>query len=436
MSIDLHRHVYAQVDSDRDFVIGLTKSLVRIPTVNPKFKDDPQLSREADLQAYLEGVLRSIGLSTEMWDVSPGRPNLVGTLSGSEDTSLILNGHIDVVPPGDRANWSVDPFGGELKEAKIYGRGSLDMKAGVAAAVAAVKAVVDSGIKLRGRVAIHSVVDEESSSEGTRDIVRLGKLAKAVIVPEPSWGAIYSAAVGEEWVRVTIRGRAGHAGWRYNEIYPQIPASDRVVPSVNAIDLGVRLLVALREYEREKGRNCYHPLMPAGITTINAAAIFAGAGIGADGLPITTSNPAITPDTFVADFQVKSLPSDPPKQVRADFEEFIYRFAQTDGWLRAHPPTVKWELHNVHFPPVETPTDHEIIQSIAASRARTGLSTQTQGFVAVADTAFYSGAGVPAIIYGPGGNGIHAVDEYVEVESLVDTTKHLAAAIIGWCKVH
>ena len=125
--------VQAQIEKDRDWVIKLTQDMVRIPSVNPKFEADAAINREADVQALLEPLLQDEGFATEQWDALPGRPNLVGEKPGSEERSLILCGHIDVVPVGVAKNWTVDPFGGEINDGRLYGRGAIDMKGGVAA---------------------------------------------------------------------------------------------------------------------------------------------------------------------------------------------------------------------------------------------------------------------------------------------------------------
>src|SRR5262245_22869831 len=132
--------VWKVLDDDRDYATTLTQDLVRIPSVNPKFMQDPKESRESTVQDRVEAELKSFGMSITRWDVFPDRPNVIGELPGSEDRSLLLCGHIDVVPVGERAVWSVDPFGGEIKDGRLYGRGAVDMKSGVAAAIGAVRA--------------------------------------------------------------------------------------------------------------------------------------------------------------------------------------------------------------------------------------------------------------------------------------------------------
>lgn len=427
--------VQAQIEADRDWVIGLTRDMVRIPSVNPKFQPDPAINREADVQALLAPILETEGFATEQWDALPGRPNLVAERPGSEERSLILCGHIDVVPVGAQSDWTVDPFGGEIKDGRLYGRGAIDMKSGVAACVAAARAIRRAGIDLEGRLAIHSVVDEESGGFGAMDAVRKGKLAKAVLVAEPTWGDVLPVEGGLEWARVTIRGRSAHSAFRYNEIYPQRHDKDRLEPGVNAIEIAARFIAAVRLYELDRTRARSHPLLPLGMNTINIGVVHGGAGLGPNGLPTVMTNPAIIPDVVVLDLDMKFLPDENAADYRRDFEAFVHHFAQTDAWLRDNPPTIQWELGGLHFPPMNTPVDHPLVQSLVANRTRLGKAPQVRGFVAVCDAAHYAGAGVDGVIYGPSGDGFHGVDEFVDIESLVESTKVIAAAVIDWCGV-
>jgi acetylornithine deacetylase/succinyl-diaminopimelate desuccinylase family protein len=428
--------VLDRIEADRDFVIGLTQQLVRIPSVNPKFEQGSGINREADVQSHLEQTLRGLGLQTQQIEALPGRPNLVAELPGSAERSLILNGHIDVVPVGERGRWTVDPFGGEVVGNRLYGRGSIDMKAGVAANVAAIKAIRDLGITLEGRLEIHSVVDEEAGGFGTIDLVKRGRLAAGAIVTEPSWGTLIPAEGGLEWCRVTITGKSAHSAWRYNEIFPQHHTPQRLEPGTNAILLASRFLEALQQFELDITRRRSHPLVPAGLNTINVGVIRGGSGRGADGLPAIMTNPAIIPDTVVIDLDMKFLPQENSAEYRAEFESFVHNFAQTVAHLRQHPPQIQWELGGLHFPPMNTPLDHPLSRSVISLRQELGLETVIKGFEAVCDGAFYAGAGMPVVIYGPGGDGFHGYDEYVDTDSLVLTTKVVAASVLDWCGVH
>jgi acetylornithine deacetylase len=428
--------IVSQIERDQEFLIDLTRRLVRIPTVNPKFEIDPELNREPELQQVLRAELDGLGMETEITEVFPGRPNVTGTLAGSEHRSLILNGHVDVVPIGERSLWSIDPFGAEMRDGRIYGRGALDMKGGVAINVAVARAIRDLGLHLDGRLEIHAVVDEEAGGFGSIDLVRRGRLGKAVIVTEPTWNTVQPAEGGLDWVRVTIRGRSAHAGWRYNEIYPQRVTPDRLQPGVNALELAVRFVSAVQAYERDRGtRKAAHPLLPPGVNTISPSVMIAGAGTGPDGLPKVLTNPAITPDLAVVDFDLKFLPNEKPAEVRREFEALVHAFAQMDSWLRDNPPTVQWELGGLHFPPMDTPLDHPLVTSMVGNRKALGLETKIEGFVAVSDIAHYAGTGMAGVLHGPAGAGLHGTDEFVDVASLVEAAKIVAATTVEWCGV-
>ena len=427
--------VQAELAAERDWLVDLTREMVRIPSVNPKFEADPALNREADVQALIDPILAGEGFSTSQWDALPGRPNLVADKPGSEERSLILCGHIDVVPAGERSQWTVDPFGGEVRDGRLYGRGSIDMKGGVAACVAAARAIRRCGVALRGRLSIHSVVDEEAGGFGAMDAVRRGHLASALLVAEPTWGDVLPAEGGLVWARVTIRGRAAHSAWRYNEIYPQRDEPGRLEPGVSATDIATRFLVAMRQYELDRTRARSHPLLPVGMNTINAGVVRVGAGLGADGLPTTMTNPAIIPDTAVIDLDMKFLPDETLADYQRDFEAFVHHFAQTDAWLRAHPPAILWQLGGLYFPPLNTPADHPLVASLVRRKAALGATPVVRGFVAVCDAAHYAGAGVDGVIFGPSGDGFHGADEYVDVSSLVRTSQVIAAAVLDWCGV-
>ncbi|TGR27810.1 MULTISPECIES: ArgE/DapE family deacylase [unclassified Mesorhizobium] len=425
----------AEIEADRDWLIGLVRDMVRIPSVNPKFEANPAINREADVQALLEPILKHDGFKTEQWDALPGRPNLVGEWAGSEDRSLILCGHIDVVPVGEMKDWSVDPFGGEITDGRLYGRGAVDMKGGVAACVAAAHAIRKAGITLQGRLAIHSVVDEEAGGFGAMDAVKKGKLAKAVLVAEPTWGDVLPVEGGLEWARVTIRGRNAHSALRYNEIYPQRHDKGRLKPGVNAIEIAARFIAAVRQYELDRTRAKSHPLLPVGMNTINIGVMHGGTGLGEHGLPTVMTNPAIIPDVAVLDLDMKFLPDENSSEYRRDFEEFVHHFAEADAWLRDNPPVIQWELGGLHFPPMNTPVDHPLVRSLMKRKAAIGKTPKASGFVAVCDAAHYAGAGVDGVIFGPSGDGFHGANEYVEVESVVETAKVIAASVIDWCGV-
>ncbi|SPP98343.1 M20 family metallopeptidase [Bradyrhizobium vignae] len=426
---------WSAIDRERSYTTELTQRLVRIPSVNPKFINDPDQTRESAVQDLVESELTSLGMSIDRWDVFPDRPNVIGQLAGSEERSLLLCGHIDVVPVGEACTWTVDPFGGEIKHGRLYGRGAIDMKSGVAAAIAAIRGIRAAGIELEGRVALHSVVDEEAGGFGAIDAVKRGYLAKAAIITELTMGDIQICEGGLEWIRITITGRQGHSAWRYNEIWPQRDAPERLRPAVNAIDIAGRFLEALRNFEYSRCRARQHPLLPPGMNTINVGAMRAGAGLGPDGLPLIMTNPAIIPDVAVIDLDYKFLPNQTKEEIRSEFEAFVHHFCQQDLWLQKNPIKVQWELGGLHFPPMDTAPDHPLVQSLLQRRTQLGGKPKISGMIAVVDAAHYAGAGVDAVICGATGDGFHGADEYVDIASLEETTKTLAAGIIDWCGI-
>ncbi|MGI3168581.1 M20 family metallopeptidase [Pseudooceanicola sp. C21-150M6] len=425
--------VFDNIDANQDRVLSLTQEMVRIPSVNPKFEKKQGLNNEPLMCALVEDRLKSNGFSTETFETFPDRPNVVGTIPGNEERSLILCGHMDTVPVGNQANWVVDPFGGEIKDGKLFGRGSVDMKAGLAACIAAYEAIKAAGITLDGRLSIHGVVDEEAGGFGAMDAVKRGHLAKNAIVAEPTWDKVVPAEGGLEWVRVTLIGRSGHAGFRYNDIFPQPDVEGRLQPAVNAIEIATRFLMALKEFEAARCRTNYHPLCPPGLSTINPGVIHGGVGTDEDGLPLIRTNPAMTPDRVTLDLDLKFLPHETSANIRKEFEEFVMSFAGLDPWTKAHPPVVQWELGGLHFPPMDTPVDHPLVKSLVGHHTRLKSEPEVRGFDAVTDAAHYAGAGVDACIYGPSGDGFHGDNEYVDTASLHLTTKVIAAAVLDIC---
>jgi acetylornithine deacetylase len=240
-----------------------------------------------------------------------------------------------------------------------------------------------------------------------------------VIVLEPTFQALVPAEAGRDWVRVTFRGCT------------PLGSADQ---GVSALDIAVRFVTAVQQLAREWAtRKPPHPLLPPGVNTIRPGVLLCGGGLGANGLPQRFDNPAATPDAAVIDFDLTYLPHEATADIRAEFEAFVLAFAQQDSWLRGNPPEVLWDLHGMRFPPLDTPTDHPLCRAIIDARAARKLPTEIRGFAGVCDAAHYAGVGVPGVIYGPGGGGLHAADEYVDLDSLRIVTQTLAAAVVRWC---
>jgi len=415
------------VHKHQQYMIGLLQEMIRFKSINPKFIDDPSSSECDKLQEFLQDYLLTLGLSVDKWDVYDRQPNIVATLQGkTRENTLILNGHVDVVPAGDLSQWTVDPWKGEVRDGKLYGRGSVDMKAGVLSNMMVAKFMVDMGIEPDSDLQLHIVIDEEGGGSGTRSVLERGYTGSGVIVTEPTNAVINPVEGGLQWIRVIVRGHSYHSAWRYSQIYPGYART-----GVNAIEKAMKILQAVSQLEKDRGLHKSHPLLPPGITTINPGVMLAGSG-NKNGYPETITNPSIIPDYCVMELSMKYLPDENLSDIKRDLEEAIHSVSVTDSWLKENPPSIEWGVHGVDFPPVNTPLDHKLVTAVASSQESFNITPSFEGFVAVSDAAFYAGNHIPAIIYGPRGAQLHGPDEYVELASWYEVTKVLILAALQW----
>lgn len=424
--------VIQAIDDGQQELVELVQALVRIPSENPKLTDRTP-GGEGHLQDLVGAVLKQLGATADRWEPLPGRPNVVGTIAGTGGgRSLAINGHVDVVPAGNHADWTHPPYAAEIHDGRIFGRGALDMKGGLGAMLFAALVLERLGVRLKGDVYLESVIDEETGGPGTRATIERGYRPDFALVVEPTEGlAIMPVEGGLEWLRVTVTGVSGHSAFRYRSVH----AGGRGT-AVSALDKGVKILNAVAELERMWAVRKVHPLLPAGITTINTGAIAAGSGGGANGLPNVMTSVSSLPDYCAIDLSLKYLPSERTEDVRREFETYLHHVCQADEWLREHPPTVEWGLHGVSFPPADTPADHPAIVTLAATLRGLGVEPALRGFEAVSDIAWYGEAGIPSALCGPGeGGGAHGLDEHVTIDSLVTATKAIALFMMAWCGV-
>jgi acetylornithine deacetylase len=427
---ELVSRVLNAIDERQDDLIDIVQTLVRIPSENPKLTGQPP-EGEAKVQDAIAPILDQIGARPDRWEPIPGRPNLVGTIAGTGGgLSLAFNGHIDVVPAGNSADWTYPPYGGELHDGRIWGRGSMDMKGGIGTMLFAALVLRGLGISLKGDVFLESVIDEETGGPGTRATIERGYRPDFALVVEPTTDlAIMPVEGGLEWLRLTVSGISGHSAFRYKSVHAGGQGT-----AVSAFDKALKLVNAVAELERMWAVRKVHPLMPKGITTINTGAIAAGSGGGRDGMPNVMTSVSSLPDYCAIDLSLKYLPSERTEDVRREFETFIHHVCQTDDWLRDHPPAIDWGLHGVSFPPADTAPDHPAIQTLAASIRQVGIEPVIRGFEAVSDIAWFGEVGIPAALCGPGNGGnMHGVDEYIEVPSLVQAAKVIALFMLSWC---
>lgn len=435
----VHDRVLARVDDLADALVDAVGEAVRIPSVNPRYPGqvyDDVVGGEGAVARYVAGIYEQIGCELDIFAIEPGRENAVGTLRGrGGGRSLIFNGHTDVVPPGDLAEWtSGDPFSGRHDGDRIWGRGSTDMKGGVLAQAFAAMAIREAGVELAGDLILEAVAGEEVMNHdiGTTAVIERGHRADAAVVSEPSAPpyplAVVPVTPGLWWFSLTVRGKASHACMRAEAIRPGGSGTET---AVSAIDKGVAMFLALRELEEQWGQSKRHELFSPGHFTIHPGVVTGG--------PTGVLVPFVVSEFMTTEYCVWYHPDDDPADVRAEIEEHVARAAALDPWLREHPPQLEWKLN---WPASQVATDHPIVAATQDAHAVAAAGTVYEGraplhgFPAVEDTAFLCAAGIPAISYGPGDLRVaHAADEHVLIDELVVACRTYAALALEWCGV-
>lgn len=424
--------VAREIDAMRDEILSTVSAAVRVPSVTPKYPGldyEEFVGGEGRVQDVLLPTYEAAGAQIDRWAEEPGRDNLVGVIRGAGGgKSLIFNGHIDTVPPGDPETWRwSDPWSGQIEDGKLYGLGSTDMKGGVVAQSKAAEALRRAGIRLNGDLIIESVVGEETMDHncGVSATVRRGYVADAAIVTEPTGypapSTLAPCSVGSFWVRITVPGKATHVLGRGGLIWP---GGESEIAGVNAIDKGFYVYQAMAKLEANWGFTKSHPLFKPGHFNLGVNFMI--------GRPPGPPVPFIVPHECILDYIVIYPPGADPDAVKQEIITHLNHAFDQDPWLARHRPTLDWRHH---WPAYDTPVDHPICTALeGAHAAALGRAVKYEGFPAVDDATYLELGGIPSISYGPGSLGLaHAVDEYVRCDDVIDACKVYAATAIEWC---
>ncbi len=373
---------------DVDGLVSFTRELVRIPSVF-----DPARGLDESPAAELVAEqMRAFGWSPELDLVAPGRPNVYCTVEGDRPgRTLMFEGHTDVVTEGDPATWTFDPFGGELRDGRILGRGAADMKAGVAAMLFATDALVRSG-SFPGRIVLAALVDEEGMMEGAKHFVATGRAAgiDGAICCEPEGGEICHVAKGALRLRVDLTGVMAHGAMPFQGRNPNRAAG--------------QVLVALAALEASLQRlHGEHPHL--GLVWVTPTALRSGDPVQMNVMPAHASVwvdvrtiPSVDHDDLVAEVRRLAADAAAPTGVTADVAVIDDR------------------------PAVAVDERHPLVRAVWDAHAAVGTSPPRLGGVpgATDGTVLTSRGGIPSVVYGPGGKWIaHQADEFVEVDDLV-----------------
>ncbi|SMC84111.1 ArgE/DapE family deacylase [Lentzea albidocapillata] len=412
---DVEAAALAAVD---EAAIGrLLLDLLAVPSVTGS-------AAESELQHVLAGHLERMDLDVDLWSMDlpglrahddfPGGEaprteawGLVGnTRSHGDGPTLILQGHVDVVPPGDLTQWQGDPFRPRVEGDVVHGRGACDMKAGVVAILAALAAIRAASATPRGQVSVHFVVSEEDGGLGAFGTLQRGHTGDACIITEPTGGALIIANGGALTFRIEVPGQATHGSTRY--------------AGVSAIDAYLPIHAALARLEARRNAGA-DPLMSAYPVAYPLSVGTLQAGDWASSVP----------DLLVAEGRLGVALGEEPAQARAELEACVAEACASDPWLRAHPAVVTWP--GGQFASGRLPAGHPLADLVGDAHADVTRRARPveQGAPYGSDLRLYAGAGIPTLQYGPGDVRLaHGPQEQVSVSEVVTVTQALVLATL------
>ena len=434
------QRVLAVLAGMRDEMAEALSGLIAVPSVNPSYPGVDYLEHigaESEANRLLSRHYEAAGCEVNFLEREKGRANLVGVLrgrGGSQARSLVLNGHVDVVPTGETSYWvtSPDPFSGAVLDGRVVGRGAADMKGGLISAAMAAVALARSGVELQGDLLLHSVVGEETGEHdiGIKAVLDEGFTGDAGIVCEPTGHkkpfTVAAASGGLLWMTLRVVGKAGHNNLRGDLVRAGGFGEEA---GVNAVKKGVFLLTMLQELERQWGQTKTHPLFTPGWFSLHPGVIIGG--------PQGILVPFMISQYCTIEYSILYPPQETVDDIKAEIEEYVRDAAQLDPWLRKNPPEIEWRLH---WPPFVTDPDAPIIDAVVgAHRDVAGLngeedSDRVGAFVAVCHATYLIESGVQSVAYGPGTIlQAHRADESIAIDELELAAQAYALTAIRWC---
>ena len=371
---------------NKEDIVEFTRELIRSPSVNP-----PGETR--DCAMIILDKFKENEIDAEMIEGKTGVCNVVAKLPGrNKGKVLLLNGHIDVVPPGE--GWTVDPFGGDIRDDKIYGRGTCDMKSGIASMVTAMIGLKRSGAFFNGEIIFMGVADEETGSEfGTLYLLKnnIGKNSDFAIVSEPTSLRVELGNRGLRWIDIIVRGKASHAG--------------RPHLGVNAISYGAKLIEAIHSMKFKNRNDAFEVPVPSVSVTI----ISGGTKVN------------IIPDRCDLALDRRMIPGENTETVMKELRGVIDPILKKEKDLK-----IEIKMRPNYWDPYLISESEPIVQAaIESFKEVTGRKPEISAKAACTDAShiFHLG-GIPTVLIGPGNETLsHKVDECVSIEKLISSTE-------------
>jgi len=407
------------LEANREAGTAFLQQLVRIPSTQ---------GHERDAQMLIASKLSELGLDVDVWvpdgkllkghdyfysprEAFEGSPNVVGVLRGTGGgRSIILNGHIDVVPEGDRGQWQEDPFSGYIADGKLYGRGSTDMKGGSMSLLLAIEALQAIGARLHGDVIFQSVVEEESGGAGTLAAILQGYRADAALIPEPTNMRIFPKQQGSMWFRVSVTGRSAHGGTRYE--------------GISAIEKSMMVVSHIRELESRRNARVNDPLYAN-----NPIPLPINIGVIAGG-----TWPSSVPDLVTLEGRMGVGPEEKLADAQAEMANWMALLAERDGWFEEHPPKVEW--FGARWVPGSVDPGHELVRLLGEQfQDVVGRDPLIEASPWGTDGGLLTVlADTPCVVFGPGVTEVaHYPNEYIELRHVFEAAEIIALTLVHWC---
>lgn len=384
---------------NKEATLRLLEELIAVESVNPDLV--PGACGEERASRHLQKFLQQHDIAAQLEDAAPHRPNVFATISpraGATETkaALMIVAHIDTVGAGDMP----DAFTPRIADGKMHGRGALDIKSGVVAMCAAAVAVIQERARITRPFTIAAVVDEECNSLGTQDLLRRGHTADCAIVLEPTDLQLVVAHKGYAWFEIVTHGRAAHGS---------LPGEGR-----DAIRMMGRVLVALDELEESFVNRAAHPRL--GRASLHASLITGGQEL--------SSYPA----ECRLQLERRMLPGETTEGAEAELRTLLTALEKRGSQFSA---TLRSDLGS--RPAYRIAEDSPFVTRALSAIRRVHGSCDFAGMSAWTDTALLAAAGIPGVVFGPSGRGLHAADEYVEIESVYKCAEALWEIILEFC---
>lgn len=416
---DIKNKINKAINDNKDEIIAFVQKLVRTPSL---------ANQESDVQHIIHEKLNSIGLNSKIIPVifselehhpafnddgfSPdSRINVTALWQGNNKAkSLILNGHVDVVPTGPEKLWNDDPFSGNIVDGKIYGRGSCDMKAGLSSGLFAIYILKNLGFSPDGDIIFQSVVGEESGGCGTLTNIVKGYHADAAIILEPTSLKLSPIQSGALTFRLKVPGKATHASMRWD--------------GISAIEKYSLIHQSIIDFEKERHDSFdveYYQSKDR-VAPINIGTIEGGQWH------------STVPESIIAEGRLGVFPGESNEKAKESFERHINRFSQSDNWLKDHPPVIEW--FEGQFESGQTSLNHPLIKELGDTY--NNVSNQDaiiEGVTYGSDLRLFTNhANIPSVLFGPGDVRLaHAANENILIDEILISTEVIANMIVNWC---